>query len=214
MPIADADITVAEIVVRQEMTFGAATVKTMLNVFHFRRTNTPAAANKGNVAGAFSAQVVTPWLLLVNAALKVATISVRWLDDVEDQYNDTTVNNVGNVAGDPLSMHSAAMLHFKTGLRGRSRQGSKHFGGMSESDCTTYGDTWNAGALTRIGDVADAIEAGFTEAGGNVWVPCIVSRIHSQLATNPTFIEKADVTQIRVNKTVGTMKHRKARSSY
>ena len=86
---------------------------------------------------------------------------------------------------------------------------------MSESD-TTGGtdDIWNAGALGRLGTIAAAILAGFTDANGNIWKPIVVSQKKSQLRNNPTTVTFADINQVLVNKRVGSMRHRRVTSVY
>jgi hypothetical protein len=134
------------------------------------------------------------------------------MNDAQDSYASTVATEVGAITGDRLQTFAAAYLLLRTGLRGRSYRGSKHFGPMSESDIGD--DVWNAGALTRLDTIATAMTTTLTDSTGNQWKLVILSRNLSQLETNPTVVTTNDVTQILRRETIGTMRGRKVESVY
>ncbi len=215
MPIPDSDIQFAEIAVSGLMTAGGSASITTYNIFHYRRTNSPAAASKAQLEAAFYASVSAALILALNARWTYEFNAVRWINDPNDPYVDFAHNDPGNVAGDSMPSDQAAFMLLRTNLRGRSFKGSKHFAPMSESGTTTAGDVFNAGALTLLTDLATAMAAPLTDAGGNVWNPAVVSRKLSSLALLPVaYVRGEDVTQIKVNHRVGSMLRRKTRSVY
>lgn len=214
MAIPDADKQHWEISVLGRMTAGGGNAVLTANVFHYRRNLFPAPAVKSEIEAAFEALVVAPILLLLNARWTHTQTTVRCLNDALDPPVVFAHTDPGNVAGDSLQSDQAAYLLVRTGTRGRSFRGSKHFGPMSETDVTTNGDVWNAAALTRIGDVATAMVANLTDASGNVYVPGVLSRKLSQLRENPTFVSQEDMLQILTNHRVGNMKRRQVKSVY
>lgn len=215
MAIPDGDIQFAEIGLSGLMTAGGGSAITTYNIFTYRRTNSPGAADKTGLEAAFYGGVGAALILALNARWTYEFNAVRWMND----YNDPTVffahNDPGNVAGDSMPSDQAAFLLLKTVMRGRSFKGSKHFAPMSETDTTTAGDVFNAACLTRLGDIATAMAAPLTDGNGNIWNPCVVSRKLSSLQLLPiAFVRGEDITQILVNKRVGSMTRRKTRSVY
>jgi hypothetical protein len=184
-------------------------------VWNYRRTATAVDATKVALVNAFIANVIPKIKLALNNRYTGTNITVRWLNDAQDAPSLTAEVGVGNVAGDGMTTANAAFMLFKTALRGRSYRGGKHMFPLSESN-TTAGteDLFNAGALTLFGDLATAALAQLTDATGNVWNPCIVSRVLSQLKVNPTTVTANDVTSIAINKRIGTMRHRKVKTVY
>ncbi len=71
-----------------------------------------------------------------------------------------------------------------------------------------------AAGLARWQAVRDACKLTFNDAAPNTWVPCVYSRLLSQALINPTSIVTADVTNAFLNKRIGSMAHRKAKSVY
>lgn len=215
MPIPSNQITIVEIAVTGNVAAGGSNSKPFVFVFHFRRTATVLAVSKTQVDTAFQAAIVVPLALALNITFTQANNQLRWLNDALDAPIAFSHASVGAITGDRMATIDASFLLMRTGLRGKSYRGSKHFGPMSESDSTSgTDDIWNAGCLTRLGAVAAAILAGFTDAAGNVWVPSVVSRRLSQLTTNPTTLVANDVVQIAVNKRIGSMRHRHVKSVY
>lgn len=215
MPIPANQITVAEIVVKGQIPSGGSNAINTVTIFHYRRQGVAVAPSKTALEAAFTAGPVVQLGLLLSARWAASMHDVRWLNDAEDPYLSIVATEVGAVTGDRLSSDIAAFILLRTGLRGRTFKGGKHLGPMSESDVTTTNeDIWNAGTLTRIGNLATALLAPLTDSTGNIWNLTLVSRKLSQLKTNPTTVIANDVTQILGNKRVGTLLRRKVKSVY
>ena len=114
-----------------------------------------------------------------------------------------------------MSPDKTAFLYFKSVLRGRSYQGKKFLSPLSESDSTAgTADLFNAAAIVRLQAIANAHTAGFTDAGGNVWIPVVWSRFLSDMTVSPCVIVSSDVAQGLVNKRIGRFKRRQVSSVY
>lgn len=208
MPIPDTDKYTVEIVCKGLCAAGGASATPTLNVFHFRRASSAMAYSPTNIASQFDADILSVIGLALNVDYSCPEVLVRCIDDADEAYTPYTSTVVGAVTGDRTPSFNAATLQLRTNLRGRNYRGSKHFSPMSESQIGD--DVWNAGALTVLGNIKSAIQAGFTDSDGNFWQPVVVSQELSQLSVNPTTVVYADVIQIVVNTLVGTMRRRKA----
>lgn len=215
MPVVAADLRHAEVVLRGLAAAKGSNAVQTVNLFHFRRLSTIVDVNKLNIITAFLTGIVAPIAALLNESWTGYQVDVRMLEDVTDPYLSAGTAAVGAITGDRISTEVSAYLLLRTPYRGRSYRGSKHLGPMSESDSTAAtADLWNAGALTRLHDVADAIMAGLNTAEGNVWVPVIWSRRQSDMTTIPATIRSYDLSQILVNKRQGRMKRRQVKSVF
>jgi hypothetical protein len=215
MPIPATSISTAEVRVYGNIASGGVTSKPTNWGFYFTRTSTVPAILKAQIDTAFQAAIMPDLGLALNVRWLQAYNTVRYLDDALDapaQYNHAVA---GAVAGDGMPSFCTAYLLLRTGLRGKSYRGSKHFAPLSESDTTIAGeDILNAAALTRFGAVKTDLLAGFTDASGNVWRLQIFSKTLSQILTNPTTVVVNTVNAILINKRIGRMKRREVKSSY
>lgn len=199
-----------EILMKGSIAAEGASVRNVEFVFHFKRTTNVNPVDKGHIAAAFQSSIGAAVLAALNAAYTQSANWVRFLDDALDNYGSTTEAGVGAITGDPLGDFVAVVLQLKTGLRGKSYRGSKHFAPASESD--SIGNTINAGAQTNFNAIGTAILAGFTDSDGNIWLPTIFSRHLSQVQTNPTTVVANQITSFVLNKTLGTMRRRKSKT--
>jgi len=215
MPIPANQITQAEITAFGVAAAGGSNNRNFEFVFQFRRTSNVNPVNKANIESAFQTAIMIPVTNALNVRYGQTFNTVRYLNDALDAPVPVTRSVGGARFGDGMPMHNSAFLLARTGLRGRSYRGGKHFGPLSESDTTaSTEDLFNAASLTLWGLIATAWLAGFTDSDGNVWVPCILSRVLSQLQSNPTRVVTNDITQILVNKRVGRMRSREVKSVY
>jgi hypothetical protein len=183
--------------------------------FYQRQNPALPLPTKTQIDAAFQAQVVVPLGTCVNARWTQTRNSIRYIDDALDAFVDFSHAVVGSVTGDSMATTLAAFQIFRTGLRGKSYQGKKHFFPLSESDTVAGSDDLlDATALGRFTALATAELAGFTDASGNIWKPIVFSRKLSQVKTNPTTVVANLVTAIATNKRIGEMKHRKVASVY
>jgi hypothetical protein len=215
MPIPANQIIHAEILMKGIVTAQGSNSQKFEAVFCFRRTSVTNPPSKSQLETAFQTNIATPVLLALNNTLTQTLTSVRWINDALDVPVEFTETGVGGRSGDAMAKHNAAYILFRTGLRGKSYKGSKHFGPLSESDTTAgTADLFNAAALALWATANAAILAGFTDAGGNVWIPCVLSRKLSQLRFQPTTVVASDVTAVLINKRIGRMRRREVKSVY
>lgn len=211
MAIAPTLISIAEINVTAVLASAGSNTKNVASVFHYRRTSTSSALSKTALNTAFVAGPFTAMLAALNARYGSAVAKIRWLDDALDAYQFFTLIGSGAIATDSLPSYNAVFMLMRTGVRGKSYKGSKHFPGVSEADTT--GDVLTGSGLTRWQAVQAAVAASLTDGNGNVWNPTIVSRKLSQLTVNPTTVVANDVTSVVLDIDVGTMRRRKVQTA-
>lgn len=167
-------------------------------------------------------QVMTAFLTAIWTPAVVPAISSAYLPDgiyardigkptnalVKGAVNQATGTN----GAEPLSGDTAVYQRFLTPMRGRSYQGSKHWFGVPESG--TLGSELTAGQLVLMAAVAAALQAGFTDAAGNIWYLVVLSATLSNLTLATPVIVTTPVSSIVTCKTVGTMRRRKEKGVY
>jgi len=212
MPIPLNQVTVAEIVMRGLIAAGGSNAVRTNFVFHYRRLAVSVDPSKTALNTIFQTAVADVVAAALNVDWAASLHDIRWVNDATDAYASIAAAEVGAITGDRLQTFCSAYHLLRTGLRGRSFRGSKHWGPMSESDIGD--DVFNAGALTRLGNIATALAGTLTDSTGNQWKLTLLSKKLSQLATNPTTVVTNDVTQIITRESVGTMRGRKVESVY
>jgi hypothetical protein len=215
MPIPATSISTAEIRVFGNIASGGVTSKPTNWGFYFTRTSTVPPLVKSQIDTAFQAAILPDLGLALNVRWLQAFNTIRFLDDALDAPVQVNHAVAGAVAGDGMPSFNSAFLLFRTGLRGKSFRGSKHFAPLSEADTTiATEDILNAAALTRFGAIKTDLLAGFTDASGNVWRLQVFSKTLSQVLVNPTTVVVNTVNAILINKRIGRMKRREVKSSY
>jgi len=215
MPISPGQQLNVEIVANGLVSSAGSNSRAFNASFHYRRPTSVVAVNKSNVITAWQTAIRLALLSCLSLRLTLTNIACRIIDDAQDAYLLVADTHPGLITGDSMPTSSTVFLLLQTGLRGKSYRGGKHFFPIGESATTVLGDDiLNAGAITYFGTLAAAILAGFTDSNGNVWTPTVLSKKLSQLRTNPTTVVANAVTAVLVNKRVGTMRHRKVKSTY
>jgi len=215
MPIPDNQKLHVEVIIHGQTSDGGSSVVNTQNVFHFRRTAATGTITKAAISTAFQTAIAAKLVLALNERWGQLRNSVRFINDALDQFTDYSNVNPGAVAGDGLQSHSSIFMLLRSGYRGRSWKGGKHFGPLSEADATAAGDDiLNAAAITRMNTLGAAILAGFTDSNGQIWVPFILSRNASVIDTNPTTVVGVDVTEVKLNKRISSHRGRKVQSVY
>lgn len=205
----------AEVIMQGLIASGGSNAVNTQFIFQYRRIGVAVAPTKTALATAFQAGPGVAIVAALNARWSEAFVSVRWINDALDQAVPFANVNAGAIAGDSLASHVAAFILFRTGIKGRSYRGGKHFGPFSEADVTTANDDiFNAAATTRLGTIATALATPLVDATPNTWNLSIYSRVLSQSRQNPTTIVANDVATILVNKRVANMKRRQVKSVY
>lgn len=215
MPIPANEIIHAEVIMQGLIASGGSNAVNTQFIFQYRRLSTAVAPTKTALAAAFQAGPGAAIVAALNARWSEQFVSVRWINDALDQAVPFANVNAGAIAGDSLASHVAGFMLFRTGIKGRSYRGGKHFGPFSEADVTTANDDiFNAAAVTRITAIATALATSLVDATPNTWKLCVFSRVLSQVKTNPTTVVANDVATILVNKRVANMKRRQVKSVY
>lgn len=210
MPIPAASITVAQVLIKGEMLSTGGGSKNIYAIFNYRRTAVAIAPNKTNLVTAFTAGPYAAILAAANQDWANFSAYTRWLNDAEDAAQLNVLAGVGAIATDRAPNFAAVYFLFKTALRGRRFAGSKHLAGVNEVDTT--GDILVGAGLTRWQAVQTALATPLVSAEGNTWNPAVVSYSRSQLKTNPTTVVVNDVTQVVLDRSIGTMKRRKVKT--
>lgn len=181
------------------------------NTWHYRRASGAPVLSKPALVTIFSTTILVPLVAALNIRWVPSLILCRCIDDATDQATQTAFVTPGAIATDSYDSRGTVFMQFASGFRGRNYNGAKHFGPLSEVDTT--GDILVAG-LARWQAVATACAASMVDANANTWIPIVFSQVLSQIRTNPTSVTVVDVTSVRLNKTIGDMKKRRAGSSY
>lgn len=210
MGIANAAQKTLEIVHTGLAAAAGSVSKPVVNVYTINRAATTFGINKTNVNTIFKASILDLVVAALNLSYASQIVQIRCLDDSEDPYATFVNTDPGAITGDRMPLHNCVSVHLGTATRGAYARGKKFYGPISESDTTTTSDVLNAGAITRFAAIGAALVAGFTDADGNVWKLCVVSRFHSVL-DNPTNLYVYPVTRYLLNKRVSTLKRRKSR---
>lgn len=209
------DLLTAEIIQHGTIDAAGSNARVFDFVWHFARTDVSVDPAEVAVANAFDTAIGATVMLALNVRATQSYVSVRFMEDPLRKAIKVTHTHAGARTGDSMVMDDAAMLLLQTPLRGRSYQGRKHFGPMSEGDTTDDGDIFNAGAIGRIQAIATAALTGFTDSTGNTWKCMVYSRLLSLPERQPAALIKAtQVTSIEVNQTVRTMSSRRPNSVY
>ena len=204
----------AEFVVEGAMASAGSSAPRTINVFHYFRAAFVTNPIKASLATIFRSTVIAPMAAALNARWTAQRLRIRYLEDRTDAYEDTALNEVGAIAGDSQSSEKTAFFLLKTGLRGKTFRGAKHFGPISEADSTSTSDIFNAAAMTRLNTLGAALIADMTDAQGIVWRPCVVSRSGTDWTTQPVEVERTLITSYAINKRFGQIKRRRSLSSY
>ena len=210
MSITNADMHVCEVTLRGNVAAGGSDAKNIANVFHYRRTSTSAPWSNTNIATAWLTAFIAKITNCLNEDYTTQSAGSRCVNDAEDNEITVADTTPGNVTGERLPNINAATLILKTAKRGPFYRGSKHFSPLSEGD--SVDDVLTSGSITLFGTLKTALLAGFTDSDGNIWKPCVLSRTKSLLETNPTVVSSEDITQILLNKNVGSMRRRRVKT--
>lgn len=211
-PLPQVTDPVYEIIIKGTATDGGAGTSKAQNVFYYRLTTPTAPVNKTNLAAAFRTAVIVPLLAAANIRYAPNRVSIRNIQNVADQSQDTAQAGVGAIATDSLPSDDSIVCILTSSTRGKMCQGRKHFGMGSEIDTTN--DILTVGAA-RWTAVRDGIKLVLTDADANVWTPFVLSRncLNASLQA-PVKIFGANVTGARLLLNIGTMRRRRTKTVY
>lgn len=187
--------------------------KPILNILHYRADSSVLLASKADIDAQLRAVVVTPLLACLSTTYTLTRTRVRWLDVPTDAFEDNTSTLAGGVTGDAYATCTAACFQLKSHVRGRSYNGSKHCTPISESD--VIGDDLDngMGALPARFNVLGGAFGNQLDVGTYFLSPVVVSQLLSPgLITAGDLITCAFVVEVKINRTVGTMRRRKEKT--
>lgn len=216
MPLPNNQLVNLEIQVQGMRTSQGSTTRNFNFVFHYRRTAITPVPSETAFETVFNA-TITPLILAVLNNTYTQTLNVvRFLNDPQRVSQQISRAGVGAVTGDSMPSFAASYMLMRSGLRGKSYRGSKHFGPLSESDTTAgTADVLNAAALASYATLGTALLTPLVDANGNNWVLQVVSRkAPANYVVSPAIVVANDVTQIAMNKRIGKMRRREAKSVY
>lgn len=190
-------------------TIAAAGAKDVLVTafFDYRRDSEVPPINKANIDTVFQASLGDVMLLAMSSNFTQSANRIRKLYDSEDLNESFTQVGVGAIATDRLPTDSTVRYTLKTGIRGAYAMGNKQLFAVPEAHTTA--DILTGAGLALWQAVGAAMLAGFTDAAGNVWKLCVLSRKYSPSLDNPTNLYSNDVTSVVLNKNIGRLKRRR-----
>lgn len=210
MPIPGADMNIFEITMQATLAAAGGSTTPVSNVFHYKRISFAPDVSKTSLETAFQASVGAAVLAATSSGYTQTATLVRCLDDSEDYAASFTEAGVGAIATDRLPSSAIVTCILRTGVRGRSYMGRKHFSGVPEAHTT--GDVLTGGGLTLWQAVRDALAASITDGDGNIYIPVVFSRSLSPSINNPTSLVVTNVSSVLLNKNVSTYKRRKQKT--
>lgn len=206
-----------EIVVRGTLTPATTNVVNAVSVFNFRRLTNSLAFDPADIASTFKADWEATYKAVVCPEYAFNQYECRQMDDPTAATAIEPTAAVGTLAQDLYASDDGIYYQLKTGYRGRSYMGAKHFGGFAESHVDKgYLNTAGRTAWDTVRTVMlNWTTAGLVDTATNIWKLCIVSRVLSNLVASPAVFTGADVTSIVGNGRIGTMGRRRgARAAY
>lgn len=207
MPIANADQKVIELIHTGISAEGGSNSVPVKNVYHFYRTTTVALISKAGVFTAWKAAIGDKVILALSERYTSQNAEIRCINDAEERFSTHTFTDPGAIAGESIASRDCVTLILRSDTRGAWARGRKHYGPIAEADVAD--DCLDASGIALWGTVKTNLLAGFTDALGNVWKPCVVSKKYSQLIVNPTELFYYPVTEILLNLNIGEMGSRK-----
>lgn len=163
-----------------------------------------------DIADEVTTTVGAGMLTLIQSDYVWSETKARWLDDVTVPYaNGADTLGSSTITSARLPTDVTVRFEMVSATRGRSYKGGKSFRPIPETQVD--GDELTSGGYTSWNSFGTQLSLPRTVTS-QVMTPCVVSRVLSQLRTNPTTIIGAKITQAVLNRTLGTMKGRGRRS--
>lgn len=202
---------ILECLLKIDLTLEDGLIRHLVNVFHYHKASGSGSPVLSQCLTSFADDVCSPIIAHLNVRCTGAKCELRPLDDpLVISLVTTPATAAGAVTGDPLSASLAAVVSMDTGVRGRSFQGRKHFGGLSESD-SDGGDELKASVITSWNAAIVPMTLAIGDGAGFTYNPCVLSSTLSLVGATPPVFTGADVTTVTLNHILGTMRRRKER---
>jgi len=208
MPVPDSSKLTVQIVTKGVIAAGGSDVQACLNVYNYQRDNNSLPLVKGDIGTQFDTDIFSGIAPELHTSYSCTELLVRFLEDNLDPYASVAVTEAGAVATARAPDFECITIRMNTNVRGRSYRGRKHFSPIAEAD--TDGDIIAAARLAAWQAVRDLLVLPFTDINGNTWTPFVYSPSLSTLAGDLWTIAGAKCNAVVLNKTLGTVRSRKA----
>jgi len=201
----------AEIKAEIPITLASGAVYLAQNIWHVRRQTGSTAVTLAAIGTAFATLVDTELAAAMSVSAGAGQLYGRWLDSPTFGWETLSALSAGSVSGDSLPNLTTVTMQLKSGIRGRSYNGSKHFAGIAESSTTK--DKLNSTGISLWDAVRDSLEVWMVDAdnAGSGFGMCVISQVLSDQVSDPCVFTGADVTDIKLNVIIGTMRRRRER---
>lgn len=200
----------AQLLLKATLAAAGGTSTNVQSTFFYVRPPGGGVISKTALSAAFLAGPYAAMLAAFNVGYANGSSNIRFIDDAQNADTVTSLAGTGAIATDRASSFNAVYMQFRTGLRGRTFNGSKHFPAVNEIDST--GDILTGAGLVRWQAVQTAVIAPLVDANGITWNPSVISFKNSTIKTNPTTVVYNTITQVVLDLTLGTMKGRKVKT--
>jgi len=203
-----------EAVIRGELLTTGGEIVPCLNVFHFKHHSGPTTTDPLNFLSSFTGGIQAELLAATVARYTLSQTEARFMDSPAEPVGIQVVEANGDIETDPYASDAAVYMLLRTGYRGRSFKGAKHFGGLAEED--TVADQLDASGIVNWGAVGAVIEdwgvTGLDDGDGNVYKLVVLQPTNSDLQADPSIFTGAVVVDVLLNKTIGTMGRRRQKT--
>lgn len=184
----------------------------VVSVFHLKRVVNTNPFDPTNVAAVMGSWYDDFPATAQATQFQVDQTEARQLDDPTAATGVDPTNRIGQITGDLYASDAAVYIQLKSGLRGRSYFGSKHFAAPVEAQIT--GGYLNTATGQPIwapiaAGILDLAVTGVTDADGNVWKLIILSKQLSNLESSPATFTYAIPVSCPLNTRIGTMGRRR-----
>lgn len=189
--------------------------KPVVNVFHFVSSSPNVTPDKNAIIVDF-ASVLTDFVrAILHTTYKVQRYRCRFVDNPLDPYLDVGSTAAGTATGDATSTDLAIFYAMRTGIRGRSYNGSKHFSPTTEDLVTGDRLTRTMGVIPAVlTTLRDKLLLPIHDTTAVVpYSPCVLSPTLSVTPLGSGGIFVSGVTQVLLNDTTGTMRHRREKTA-
>jgi hypothetical protein len=189
------------------------TSKLLINYIDFYRVSGPGTDTEAQIGAAVFSTFATTAQVAFSDKYIFDAYNSKFFDDPLNLGVDLSPAFTGAIGGDRQPSFNSVVTRKKSGLAGRSQNGSNHWAPVAESDTTL--DELNAGAINRWDAFASQLQnlvGGLTPVA-DTWQPVVLSPTKSAAGwiASPRRLYGAYITTFTANHVIGTMLRRKER---
>jgi len=202
----------AELVLPYVCTLSNGASRTVLSVWHFWQTTSPALGVLATLFASIKAVLDVKIKACLNEGGVAGAATIKWLDESYFPPTGVSFYSDGTVTGQRLPLYNTLYLKFGTNFSGRNYMGGKHLAPISES--STESDNFVSGAITNNDALATAVLAlnGLDGGNGTLWNLVVLSPTLSDFSASPRVFTGADVVACTASAICGTMRRRKEKT--